>query len=280
MTINSYAAQGKQLPPRKDAPLSDAPSTLNSQPSTRRQNWLGPRFEPSNISSYATIQSVQAAIREAENGETTSLFRFYRDALLGDDHVQGEINKRKLAVIGQPLTVLPADKTSEDDQRAAAACLRAIKDCENWNPALANLLGSSQWPVTLAENIFRPADPMPVSYSGPSTLNTQPSTKQFPLQFTLKRIEPVNPMLFCFRHAYLVGGVGMGSATPVQLGDLGSLNPQPSTPVAQPYPVPTGPADPAGPGSQPQDPAPTPSLQTQRERAVTPITVPADLFRR
>ena len=191
---------------------------------TQRQNWLGPRFEPSNISSYATIQSVQAAIREGENGDPTSLFRFYRDALLGDDHIQGEFNKRKLAVIGQPLAILPADKTSEDDARAAAACLRAIHDCENWNPGLANLLGSSQWPVTLAENIFRPADPFPVSYS-PPTKNSTLSNNNFPLQYTLKRLEPVNPLLFCFRHAYLVGGVGMGSSTPVQQAGITPITP-------------------------------------------------------
>ena len=214
---------------------------------TERINWLGPRFEPGNISSTAKMQDVNTAIREAENGETTSLFRFYRDSLLNDDLIQGELSKRKLAVIGQPTAVLPADKESVDDVAAAAACLRAICDCENWNAGLGALLNASQWPVAVAENIFRAADPEPVSFtvktktdlqketketkgSGQRTsLSSLTSVKSLSLQYTLKRIEPVNPMLFCFRHAYLVGGVGYGSSTPVQqigLNDKSSgLNP-------------------------------------------------------
>src|SRR5437879_1344935 len=79
----------------------------------QRVNWLGPRFEPVNISSNATVQDIQTAIRQAENGDTTSLFRFYRDSLLGDEHIQGEMNKRKLAVIGQVTAVLPEEKDNE-----------------------------------------------------------------------------------------------------------------------------------------------------------------------
>lgn len=174
---------------------------------TSRLPSIAPPQEPRNISSFATIQSIQNAVRTAESGDPTDLFRFYRDALLGDDHVQGELSKRKLSVIGQPLAVLPADKASEDDIRAAAACTRAIADCENWNPGLANILGASQWPVAVAENIFRPADPFPVTYDLPGTRTTQHTQhaprNSFPLQYTLKRLEPVSPMLFCFKHAYM-----------------------------------------------------------------------------
>lgn len=193
----------------------------NGLPS-RRVNWLGPRFEPMNISATATLQDIQVAIRQAENGETTSLFRFFRDALLGDDHIQGEILKRKLAVIGQPTAILPVDKSSEDDMAAAAACLRAVSDCANWNTGLGEMLNSFQWPVTVTENIYRAADPEPVRFKlkGP---DGQQVARELRLQYTLKRLASVNPMLFCFRHAYLVGGVGMGTASPVQQAQLGDL---------------------------------------------------------
>ncbi len=200
-------------------------------PPTRRENWLGPRFEPDNISAGATSQSIQTAIRDAEMGDTTSLFRYYRDSLLGDDLIQGELNKRKLAVIGQATSVLPANKECEEDVAAAAACLRAIADCENWNGGVGALLSASQWPVAIAENIFRPADDAPVMFKGKisqketktsssSSFSPLPSVKSLTLRYTLKRIEPVNPMLFCFRHAYLVGGVGLGSSTPIQQAQL------------------------------------------------------------
>ena len=67
---------------------------------------LGARHEPPNISATAKAADIQGAIREAELGDTQALFRFYRDVLIGDDLIQGELNKRKLAVIGQPTTLL------------------------------------------------------------------------------------------------------------------------------------------------------------------------------
>ncbi len=186
----------------------------------QRQNSLAPRFEPGNISATATAQDIHAAIRQAENGDTTSLFRYYRDSLLGDDLIQGELSKRKLAVIGQPTAVLPLDKQNENDVAAAAACLRAIADCENWNAGLGSLLMASQWPVAVAENIFRPADAEPVRFQlknsgdGPAKPRRDASAtnQSLTLQYTLKRIEPVTPMLFCFRHAYLGGGLGTSTS--------------------------------------------------------------------
>jgi len=183
---------------------------------TRLVNWLGPRFEPQNISATATMSAVQTAIRQAENGDPTSLFRFYRDALLGDDHIAAEFDKRKLAVLGQPLSILPEDKENPDDVLAATACLRAMKDCENWDDGLKALINSALWPVAIVENIYRAADTIPLKLANGGGAQ---------LQYTLKRLEPVNPMLFCYRHAYFTGGVGLGSSTPEQQAGLGKLNP-------------------------------------------------------
>ena len=204
----SYAAQGLTLP-------------INSTPQgkipTRQVNWLSPRFEPQNISATAAMSDINSAIRQAENGDPTSLFRFYRDTLLGDDHIAGEFDKRKLAVLGQPFSILPEDKNNLEDIKAAAACLRAIADCENWNDGIKSWLNSSLWPVSMVESLYRPADPRPV---------TLPDGKgSVVLQFTFKRMEPVNPMLFCYRHAYFIGGVGLGTATPIQQVQLGDINP-------------------------------------------------------
>lgn len=165
-------------------------------PPDKRRNATSPLSEPSNLSAWATMQDVQNAVRAAENGDPTNLFRFYRDSLMGDEHIQGELNKRKLAVIGQPMSVLPADKENPEDVLTAVTITRAIADCENWIPGLSALLSSSQWPVSVSENIFRAADPRPLIYELGET------KKEARLQYTLKRIESVNPMLFCFKHAY------------------------------------------------------------------------------
>lgn len=191
------------------------------QPPVAQANHLAPIHEPSNISATSVASDIQNAIRQAENGDPRELFRFYRDSLMGDEHIQGEVGKRKLAVLGQPLTILPADKNSQDDIIAAAACMQAMEDCEKWNEGISALLDSAAlWPVAANELIFRSAEkPLTVTLPGEDNA-AEPGSLSVPLQFTFKRWAPVNPMLFCFKWAYYGGG-GDGSATMIQ-----NLNPQ------------------------------------------------------
>lgn len=140
---------------------------------------VGNLSEPTNLSSYATAATIQAAIRAAEAGDTRNLFALYRDSVLGDEHIQSELSKRKLATLNEARNVLPY---SDDpaDVAAAQACERAIEDCENWTDALIWLLNGTVWPVAVAEKIFRPGD----TGSG--------------LQYTLDCIHPVNYALLCY----------------------------------------------------------------------------------
>ena len=186
---------------------------------TQQAWWLNPRYEPGNISAGAVATTINNAVREAESGEPKELFRFYRDVLLGDDHIQGEITKRKLAVLGQPLAVLPCDKEDPEDVKAAAVCLQAIADCANWGDGLAALLDSAAlWPVSANELLFQPANRAAKTSDGEAV----------PFQYTFRRWAPVNPILFCYRWAYFSGGVGLGVASPVQnvgLGKVGAASP-------------------------------------------------------
>jgi phage gp29-like protein len=177
------------------------------EPPRKQGIYLNPRWEPINISQNATAQSVQTAIREAENGETRELFRFYRDALLGDDHIQQCFNARKICILSEPISIMPADKNNPDDVIAASACRRAVQDCENWTRATAEMMSSFLWPVTVTERLYRPAD---------APLRGEPK-----LTWTLRKFEAVNPMLFCFRWSYLTGGIAMGTASPMQQAGLG-----------------------------------------------------------
>lgn len=161
-------------------------------PNTQRAPAAYPRHEPPNFSATAKATDIASAIRTAENGDPQNLFRAYRDALLGDDHIQGCVNTRKLAVLAQPLSIMPKDRDNEDDQAAADACKKAVEDCENWNDGLSTLLDShALWPVSSVEKIFRPAD-LPV--------DDEPA-----LLFTLRRLEPVDKFLFCWKWAYQSG---------------------------------------------------------------------------
>lgn len=124
----------------------------------KQTRFLSPRYEPSNISGTADLLSITEAIRLAEAGDTQELFRFYRDVLLSDDHIAGEFSTRKLAVLSQPLAILPEDKNNPDDVLLARAMLRARNDCENWLDGMKALMGSHAiWPVTITERLYKPA---------------------------------------------------------------------------------------------------------------------------
>ena len=106
----------------------------------RATKFLSPRYEPSNITQNANVQAVQEAIRMAENGQTQELFRFYRDVLLSDDHIQSCFNTRKLALLAQTLSILPEDKNNAADIALAKALGQAKSDCENWTAGMLALM--------------------------------------------------------------------------------------------------------------------------------------------
>lgn len=162
-------------------------SAIANLPFVRRA-WLSPRWEPPNVSSSATVTRIQNMIRAAESGETRDLFTYYRDLIISSSHVQSEFSKRKLALLGDSLSILPVDKSKPDDVTAAEAVRQAIEDCENWTDGLTYLLDSCLYPVSVVEHLFRPIDS--------ATINSQPAVK---LNYTLKRFEPVNYALLCFR---------------------------------------------------------------------------------
>jgi hypothetical protein len=182
-------------------------SLPDGNPPQKQNKFLSPRYEPLNISSDADVMRLTEALRLAEAGDTQELFRFYRDVLLSDDLIAGEFSTRKLAVLSQPLAILPEDKNNPDDVMLARAMLRAKNDCENWNDGMKALMGSHAiWPVTVTERLYKPAGP---ARPGEPKLN-----------FTLRKFVPVNPQLLCFQWAYMMGGVGLGTASAIQLGNL------------------------------------------------------------
>ena len=75
--------------------------------------------EPTSVMTSITVSTVSSALRLAEQGETRDLFAIYRDMCAGGSHLQSELNKRKMAVVGQPLNLLPYDKEEPEDVRAA-----------------------------------------------------------------------------------------------------------------------------------------------------------------
>lgn len=168
-----------------------AAKILGVAPVTESSMRASVRAEAANILTTATAATVQQACRVAEAGDPRDLFRLYRDFVLSDDLVQGCLNARKLAVLGQPLSILPRDKNNPDDMAAALACRRAVDDCANWNIALAWMMDSAFWPVSVSEKIMGPAG--------------EPRGNEPRLSYTIKKIEPVDHFQLCWKWAYVAG---------------------------------------------------------------------------
>src|SRR5947207_9002418 len=79
----SYAVQGIALPAVKQEVPTSARAMVNL------------RYEPENVSSSATVATVQGALRMAEAGDTRQLFALYRDLSGSGSHVYCELSKRK-----------------------------------------------------------------------------------------------------------------------------------------------------------------------------------------
>jgi phage gp29-like protein len=202
-----------ELPPIKPSIVDNRPqygSLPDGAPVPNRQTkYLSPRFEPTNITTNADVIRVQTAIRNAESGDVQELYRFYRDVLLSDDHIQSCFNTRKLALLAQTLNILPADKNNADDVALAKALLQAKDDCENWNQGMLALMDSNGfWPVSVVERLYKQAG--------------EPRLGAPRLQYTLKKFVHVNPQLHCFSWAYLTGGVGLGIGSAIQIANSGT----------------------------------------------------------
>jgi len=202
--------------------------------------FISPRYEPSNITNNADVQRVQLAIRQAENGDTQELYRFYRDVILSDDHIQSCFNTRKLALLAQPLSILPEDKNNADDVSLALAMCQAKKDCENWQYGMLALMDSNgMWPVSVVERLYKPAgqNPRAGAPKGPAG-GAPPGAREAralpALQYTLRKFIHVNPQLHCFQWAYMMGGVGLGTGSAIQLSQMAGTGEAITDGTAQP----------------------------------------------
>lgn len=113
------------------------------------------RAEPPSMAPDMTVERIHGAILEAQAGSTRNLFAVYRDMILTDSHLQTEIFKRKLAVLGDALQFAPVDRKLAADIDTAAAVDKAITGFRGWTRANAFLLDASLYPVSVMEKVYR-----------------------------------------------------------------------------------------------------------------------------
>jgi phage gp29-like protein len=113
------------------------------------------RREPPSMMPTLTADRIASTLAEAERGNTKNLFALYRDVLLADNHMQTELGKRILAVLGAQWEIVPSDPNVEADKKAATEIKAQLKAMPGFLEVCIHLLKASLWPVALVEKTYR-----------------------------------------------------------------------------------------------------------------------------
>lgn len=208
-SIRNYAGQlGNAIVGRAPSAKVQNPSSDQVEAAGRIPEHIKARLsgwgEPANLSRVLTdISKIQAAVYQAERGDTKQLFTLYRDFTLSVSHIQAELQKRKMVVLGQPYSLQPIDKDNPNDVAACDAITEMIENCENWDEGMGHLLDACIWPVSCCEKIYEPYVPQP--------------DDKIPLRFFMRRLSPINPVLLSYKLPYMAQG---GMALPAFQGGM------------------------------------------------------------
>ena len=117
--------------------------------------YIAPSEELASIASYMTAGRMNSILDAAETGNTRELFALYRDILAGDSHIITEFTKRKSAILGETMNVIPYDKKNPEDVVAKDLCWQFV-DSKTFTDAVSWLLNSVLYPVCAIEKVFAP----------------------------------------------------------------------------------------------------------------------------
>lgn len=142
------------------------------------------------IANTLDVQRISNALRAAERGDTWLYFTICRDMVASFTHLQAEWNKRKMVIVGQPMSLVPHDPKNADDVLACDVVREAIENCRNWKEGLQHLLDATLYPLSAAEKIW---EPIGLYESG---------NFKYLKRMRLKEIAPINYNLLCFKVPY------------------------------------------------------------------------------
>lgn len=114
--------------------------------------------QPPSMAHVLDVDALHGLLRSAEQGYTDRLFGLYRDILASHAHTQAEFSKRKLAVLGQPLTLTSRDPKDAAQEALNTAVQEHLADRPGWLRALSHALDSTLYPVSLLERWYAPSD--------------------------------------------------------------------------------------------------------------------------
>lgn len=117
------------------------------------------RYYPIPVAGDMNAARVKATLENAVAGNLQDLFQLYEDMILTDDHLQGELRTRKVAILGDELNIRAKAPKNPADVAAADAANAAWEAIPNGMDALKWLLESMAYPVAVLERWYEPAPP-------------------------------------------------------------------------------------------------------------------------
>ena len=132
--------------PKRKAPMKEYTDQITN---------LDPRRELPSLVRYLSADRLMGIVDQAQNGDTRELFALYRDVISNDNQVRSEFMKRKIAVLGDPVTVIPFKKNDPADVAASDLCDDVI-DNATFADAQSWLMNATLFPVAVVEKVFAP----------------------------------------------------------------------------------------------------------------------------
>ncbi len=132
-------------------------------PTTRRTVVLY-QPTPATMASQMDVDMAHAILSGADLGDTPRYFQLCEDIILMDNHIQGELGKRKLALLGDPRQIVPEDDKNAVDKKAADIIKQQLDSCPAFFDACGALLDSCLWPVALVEKLYKPSRTAGLAY--------------------------------------------------------------------------------------------------------------------
>jgi phage gp29-like protein len=134
-------------------------------PRQSTKGWYNYRAsEPTFIANLLDVDRLRQVISSAETGNVRDLFGLYRDVIMSDPHVQAEFGKRKLAVLGDTLSIQPPNKKDPNDVKACDFIKDTISEFSGVTLSCGHLLDGHLYPLALLEKVFKPSSRPGIRY--------------------------------------------------------------------------------------------------------------------
>ena len=166
-------------------------ASLQSRLPTARRTMVLYQPVPPPMAQSLDVDRVGAILFATDLGSSSDLFALFEDMVVTDSHLQAEFSTRKLAVLGDQLTITAANPKSPDDKLAAELVKDQIDTLPSWWDACKALLDSTIWPVAVVEKTFRPSSRRNLAYDVDQLIRVSP--RLFDYQTHKLRIRDVSP---------------------------------------------------------------------------------------